>query len=265
MSLPTYGQSTRIMSYNIRFDNPADGLNAWGNRKEFLAEQLQSTNPDVLAIQESLPQQVEYLASRLTGYDHAGQGRDEGGQGESTTIFFKKSRFELREVHQFWLSSSPDQLSTGWDAAIRRICTYVLLFDKQINRHVLVFNTHFDHVGREARIKSAELILRKIKESNPQDLPVILTGDFNATPDSEPIQILQQELRDCRLLAASKSVAAQGSFNAFDSAKPATQLIDHIFVTAGITVTTYSILVKTREGRYPSDHFPIVVDISMPK
>ncbi|MBL7847939.1 MAG: endonuclease/exonuclease/phosphatase family protein [Cyclobacteriaceae bacterium] len=265
MPYPASGQAIRIMSYNIRFDNPADGLNSWGNRREFLAGQVQSADPDVLAIQESLPNQVEFLSTKLNGYGHAGQGRDEGGQGESTTIFFRQSRFDLKEVNQFWLSESPDQLSRGWDAAIRRICTYVLLFDKQLNRSILIFNTHFDHIGHQARIKSAELILRKIKESNAQGLPVILTGDFNATPDSAPIQLLQKEMSDCRLIATSKSMAAQGSFNAFDTAKPATQLIDHIFVTSGVTVATYAVLVATQDGKYPSDHFPVVVDIALPK
>lgn len=261
VGLPGYGQSLRVMSYNIRYDNPADGLNAWSNRKDFLVAQVRKTDPDIIGIQESLPHQVEYLASTWSEYGHAGRGRDEDGQGESTTIFYRKKRFELREEHMFWLSETPYQLSKGWDAAIRRICTYVLLYDKETKQHILVFNTHFDHVGQEARLQSARLIIRKIREVSSGRLPVVLMGDFNAVPESEPIRALQGGLQDTRVEAKEKSMGSDGSYNAFDSTKPATQLIDHIFVSSSFAVNHYAVLVESRESRYPSDHFPVVADL----
>lgn len=265
MMTPLYSQSLRVMSYNIRYDNPADGPNAWGYRKEFLVEQVKKTNPDILGIQESLPNQVAYLASALPEYDHVGKGRDENGQGESTTIFYKKKRFDLKEDHQFWLSETPDTISKGWDAAIRRICTYALLYDKNTRRSFWIFNTHFDHVGREARVKSAELILNRIDNINNASLQVILLGDFNATPESEPIQKLSAGMQDARLMAKKRVAGPEGSFNAFDFAKPATTLIDHIFVTPDVAVKKYLVLVNARESRYPSDHFPVVVELTLTK
>lgn len=262
---PLYSQSLRVMSYNIRYDNPADGLNAWSNRKEFLVEQVKKVNPDILGIQESLPNQVAYLVEALPDYDHVGTGRDENGQGESTTIFCKKKRFDLKNEHQFWLSETPNKISKGWDAAIRRICTYALLYDKSAKRALWIFNTHFDHVGTEARLKSAELILKKISEANGDQLPVILTGDFNATPDSEPIQKLSAAMRDTRVAAKKRAVGSEGSYNAFDSSKPATALIDHVFVSENVTVKKYSVVLESRESRYPSDHFPVVVELTLPK
>lgn len=259
---PLHAQPLRAMTYNIRLDNPADGLNAWSNRKQFLLEQVKKADPDILGVQESLPNQVTYLASTLPDFAHVGTGRDENGLGESTTIFFKKKRFELKEHHQFWLSETPDTLSKGWDAAIRRICTYALLYDKKAKQSFWIFNTHFDHVGREARLKSAALILKKIREANTASLPVLLMGDFNATPESEPVQKLSSGMKDARTAAEKRMAGAEGSFNGFDSSKPATALIDHIFVTSNIRVKKYAVLVESRESRYPSDHFPVLVDLA---
>lgn len=262
VSVRGQSQPLRVMSYNIRFDNPADGPNAWPNRKEFLVDQLRKVNPDILGIQESLPHQVSYLAESLTGYGHAGVGRDENGTGESTTIFFRLDRFTLTESRSFWLSETPHEMSKGWDAAIRRISTYARLTDKKSGQAWLVLNTHFDHVGEVARKKSAELILKKIAELNPAKHPVILLGDFNATPDSEPIAILKRGLTEARLATPNVISTQPGSFNAFDASKTADRLIDHIFVSGDIRVDRYTMLVEAREGRYPSDHFPVVADLT---
>jgi endonuclease/exonuclease/phosphatase family metal-dependent hydrolase len=253
----------RVMSYNIRYDNPADGPNAWSNRRDFLVAQVRTADPDILGVQESLPAQVEYLVSQFPAYGHAGQGRDENGTGESTTIFFRMDRFEMTESGTFWLSETPEKMSKGWDAAIRRICTYVRLKDRKTNKSYLVLNTHFDHVGVEARKKSAELLLIKMKQLNPAGLPVILLGDFNATPDSEPVVILKGKLNEARLHATQVLLPQPGSFNAFDSSKPAENLIDHVFVSRDLEVGRYAMLVETREGRYPSDHFPVVVELTL--
>lgn len=261
VSVRGQSQPLRVMSYNIRFDNPADGPNAWPNRKEFLVDQLRKVNPDILGIQESLPHQVSYLAESLTGYGHAGVGRDENGTGESTTIFFRLDRFALTESRSFWLSETPDEMSKGWDAAIRRICTYVRLTEKKSGQTLLVLNTHFDHVGEVARRKSAELILKKIAELNQAKHPVILLGDFNATPESEPITIVKGGLMEARLVAGKMTLPQPGSFNAFDSGKPAANLIDHMFLSSDVRVVNYEMLVESREGRYPSDHFPVFADL----
>lgn len=250
------------MSYNIRYDNPADGPNAWSNRKSFLVEQVKTADPDILGVQESLPAQVDFLAAYLPGYGRAGVGRDENGTGESTTIFFRLDRFEMTESRAFWLSETPDVMSQGWDAAIRRICTYVRLTDKLTHQSWLVLNTHFDHVGEEARKQSAELIVKKIKELNAAKHPVILMGDFNATPESAPLVFLRTYLAEARRVAKTVSLPQAGSYNAFDTAKPADRLIDHVFVSADLSVEKYQMFMEMREGRYPSDHFPVMAEIS---
>lgn len=257
-------QPLRVMSYNIRYDNPEDGKNAWSNRKEFLAEQITRTNPDILGVQESLPSQVDWLGTALKGYGKAGIGRDEDGTGESVTIFFRTERFEMTESRTFWLSETPNEISKGWDAAIRRICTYVRLRDRRTGQILLVLNTHFDHIGPLARRNSAELVSKKISELNKDKQPVILFGDFNATQDSSPIEILKYDLIEARLAAANVNRPQQGSYNGFDTTKPAEDLIDHIFISQDIKVDRYAMLVETRDNRYPSDHFPVVLELILP-
>lgn len=261
MSPELDAQPLRVMSYNIRYDNPGDGLNAWPVRRQALADQIKTTDPDIFGVQESLPHQVAWLADALPEYEHLGVGRDENGTGESTTIFFKASRFEVLTSGMFWLSDTPGELSKGWDAAIRRICTWVGLADKQSGKSLLMLNTHFDHVGEKAREQSANLIVKKIKELNTNHDPVILTGDFNATPTSSPIIILGKNLVEARTAIKTPSIPQPGSFNGFDSSVPAANLIDHIFVSSGISITNYRMLVEPHDGRYPSDHFPVVADL----
>jgi endonuclease/exonuclease/phosphatase family metal-dependent hydrolase len=261
MVMTSSAQPLRVMSYNIRYDNPADGPNAWSNRKEFLAEQITTTNPDILGIQESLPSQVDWLATALKGYGKAGIGRDENGTGESVTVFFRMEKFEMTESRTFWLSETPNEMSKGWDAAIRRICTYVRLRDRKTGQILLVLNTHFDHVGPLSRRNSAELLCKKISELNNDKHPVILLGDFNATQDSSPIEVLKNDLVEARLAAANVNRPQQGSYNGFDTSKPAENLIDHIFVSQEIKVERYAMLVETRNNRYPSDHFPVVAEL----
>lgn len=268
----TSAQSLRVMSYNIRYDNPADGPNAWSNRRDFLVTQVRTADPDILGVQESLPAQVEYLVSQFPAYGHAGQGRDENGTGESATIFFRMDRFEMTESGTFWLSETPEKMSKGWDAAIRRICTFVRLRDKITQQSWLVLNTHFDHVGVLARQKSAELLTKKILElvrvdTNAPDYvisqPIVLMGDFNATPESLPVEILKRELSDARLIADHVSIPQKGSYNAFNTSKFAEDLIDHIFVSRVISVADYRLIVESRDGRYASDHFPVVIDLQI--
>lgn len=256
-------QSLKVITYNIRLDVASDGDNAWGNRKEFFTSQIQFYEPDIFGTQESQPHQVDYLAQNLTGYLHVGLGRDEGGKGESTTIFFKKERFLLKEQHTFWLSETPDHSSKGWDAAFPRICTYILLNDKIAHQNFWVFNTHLDHIGVEARKKGVSLILSMMSEVNTKKLPVIFMGDFNSEPEEEVIQNLRKEMKDTRLVSETKPFGPSGTFNAFEFHKPVTKLIDYIFVTPQIKVKKYAVLSDNKDLKYPSDHLPVYVELNL--
>lgn len=252
------------MTYNIRLNVKSDGQNAWDNRKAVLAAQVNFYEPDFLGIQEALPEQVNYLDSSLGNYRHIGVAREGEGKGEASSIFYNLNRFDLLSQNTFWLSATPDSVSKGWDAAYLRVCTYGLFLDKKTKKKCWVFNTHLDNTGEVARIKSAELILKTINNLNTSKLPVILTGDFNSTPESAVINMMKSELNDARDISVMKPFGPAGTFNNFQFDKPVTMLIDYVFVSKLplITVKKYAVLSDSYDLRYPSDHLPVFVQLS---
>jgi endonuclease/exonuclease/phosphatase family metal-dependent hydrolase len=260
--LPSNGQFLKLMTYNIRFDNPNDGANKWNLRKEFLAKQIQFYSPEILGIQEGLFHQLEYLDSALANYNYIGVGRDDGKQdGEYCAIFFNAQKLSLLEHSTFWLSETPNNISKGWDAVLERICTYALFKCSETKKLFWVFNTHLDHIGTEARQKSAELIWAKINEFNTNGYPVILLGDFNSTPTSKPIIFLSSVMQET-FNAAGFTFGPPGTFNGFDFCKPVTHHIDFIFASKfNIIVQSHAILSDSYECKYPSDHLPVLVKV----
>lgn len=260
-----FSQEIKVMSYNIRLDHPGDGPNRWEHRKSKVASLLNYYEADFIGCQEVLYQQLTYLDSNLKGYNYIGVGRDDGNQaGEYSTIFYMKDRYDLITSSTFWLSPTPDQPSKGWDAALNRVCTYGLFRHKQSQQEIWVFNTHFDHVGKEARAASAQLILEKIKQLNQNNAPVILCGDFNTRPEEAPAQILGAALWNTR----DKSHLIYGdaaTWNAFEFNKKPAGCIDYIFTTPFpyLTVKKFATLTNSYELKYPSDHFPILATLQL--
>lgn len=256
-------QPHRFLTYNIRLDVASDGENAWPKRQDYLAAQIHFYAPDVFGIQEGLPHQVEYLQENLPQYASFGEGREGGKKGESTHIFYLKSRYEAEQQRVFWLSATPDTVSMGWDAACLRVCTAVLLKEKASGRRFWVFNTHLDHMGKVARIQSAELMLAKAKTFNADNLPVILMGDMNSEPDSEVIAKLRSEMLDARDLSIEPPFGPSGTFNGFKFDQPVTLLIDYIFASknSAFTVNKFAVLSDSKDLRYPSDHLPVMADL----
>lgn len=177
-------QSLRVMTYNIRYDNPQDPVHSWEKRKSKVLQIINDHRPDVLGVQEALSHQVKDLVGSEKNLAFVGVGRDDGRKaGEFSAIIFRTDRFDLQEHGDFWLSEKPDEPgSIGWDAAHPRIATWALVIDKQEARKILLVNTHLDHIGQEARKRSVELIKSRIAELG-YDVPVIITGDFNFTRD----------------------------------------------------------------------------------
>ncbi|MEO1023634.1 MAG: endonuclease/exonuclease/phosphatase family protein [Bacteroidota bacterium] len=256
--------SMRIMTYNIRYDNPNDGVNAWMNRKEWLAETISAADLDILGIQEGLHHQVTYLDSLLPGFSYLGSGRQDGKeQGEYAAIFYKTQRFEVIKNGVFWLSETPETVSVGWDASLERICTYALLKEKETGESIWVLNTHFDHKGEQARVASAKLILEWIDSNNPSSLPVVLMGDLNARESSEPIHLFSEYLVDTKAIPDSLKTGPYGTFNGFDVNTPLDRRLDYIFVSGRFTIHSYSVLNTIRDQRTPSDHLPVLAEISL--
>lgn len=261
--------SARVMSYNIRYDNPGDGVNRWELRREHLAGQVRLHAPHFLGVQEALHHQLTWLDGELPEMDWIGVGRDDGGQeGEYSAILYDSTRFELvaGSDSTLWLSPTPGVTgSRGWDAALPRILTFGTFRERASGRQIMVFNTHFDHRGDSARAGSARLIAETVRRlAGAEGLPAVVTGDFNATPDSEPYDVLTGGgLRDAFTESETPHVGPLFTFEGFEvggSENP--RRIDYIFVNGEVTVRSHAIMSTYRERRYPSDHLPVVVDIA---
>ncbi len=191
-----------IMSYNIRYDNPKDGEFAWENRKHATPVMLADMQPDVFGVQEARPQQMKFFVENLPEYGYYGVGRDDGREkGEFMTVFYRKDKFELLDSLTIWLSETPDVPSKGWDSHRPRTATITLLKHKESGKKFYYVNTHIDHLGPEAKKNGTQLILDKMAEINRKKLPVVMTGDFNMTPDYEVIVKLKESMKSAREFA----------------------------------------------------------------
>lgn len=254
----------RVMSFNVRFDNANDGEHAWPRRRPRAREVLRFYRPDVLRLQEALAHQVEQVADDLPGYAWVGVGRNDGkAAGEFAPIFYKANRLDLLDSGTFWLSPTPNEVgSKGWDAALPRIATWARLHDREgEGGEFVAINTHFDHRGQIARTESAKLIVRRAAEI-AGDLPIVLTGDFNATPDSDPYRVLADAYADARATAET-TLGPAGTFGTFTAIGAAAPQIDYIFVPHGTAVTRFATLAHHWQGHHVSDHFPVMADVRL--
>lgn len=258
----------RVMTYNLRYLNTIDqSPHTWAERVPAITKLIQMENPDIIGSQEALYQQIQDLTPELPEYNYVSLGREGGNKGEYSAIFYKKDRFTPLEYDYYWLSDTPNVIgSKTWGNQISRMVTWAKFLDKKSNQKFYAVNAHFDHQSPNAREKSAVLILEKIKEFDPT-LPVILTGDFNAGPASLPHQILTQDgaFIDLWDTAQSRVNENLGTFNAFKD--PAGQgpkrRIDWILGKGNILAKTIEIINYQKNGQFPSDHYPVVTDLTM--
>ncbi|NIJ53044.1 endonuclease/exonuclease/phosphatase family protein [Dyadobacter arcticus] len=264
-SSSTFAQNNTITvaTYNLRYNTPNDGMNAWPNRKENVKGLIQFHEFDIFGVQEALIGQLRDVAE-LTDYVFFGKGRDDGKEGgEHSAIFYRKDRFKLLKSGDFWLSETPEKPGKGWDAVCcNRIATWGKFQDITSKKEFFLFNVHFDHQGVEARRQSGHLMVKKINEIAAKST-VILTGDFNSTPDTEQIKAIQTILSDAHEVTKQKPYGPEGTFNSFKFDAPMDKRIDYIFVSKNIDVFKYGVLTDAREQRYPSDHQPLVVKVAL--
>jgi endonuclease/exonuclease/phosphatase family metal-dependent hydrolase len=253
----------RVMSFNLRYGSANDGVNSWPKRQDLLLHTIEAFRPDLLGSQETLAFQAEFLNQKLPGHTMVGVGRDDGKkQGEFSALWYRTERFEALASGTFWLSETPQSPgSKSWDSSLPRIATWVKLRDKQANGGELVFlNTHWDHRGNQARIESGKLIRRWLNE-NAAGKPAIVTGDLNVTEDHAGIAALLAPDADPKLLDVFRSVHAkagadEGTFHGF-LGRPRGRRIDFIFASPQFKPSEATIDRTSREGRFPSDHFPV--------
>ncbi len=252
--------SLKLISYNIRYDNPADGPDNWQYRREDLASEVLSQHADIIALQEVLSSQKDFLMSKWSGYASYGIGREDGKlKGELIPVFYDTIKFSLISATTHWLSETPDIPGKGWDAACERVVAMVWLLEKKSQQRLLVVNTHWDHIGVEARNESASLIMSFLKPSLDAHEDIVLLGDLNATPEQESVGKLKSVLLD----SCPKEKENDCTFNAF-LAEPTNPVhIDYILYSSSFAkCKAYEVLKwKTKAGRELSDHYGVVAEI----
>jgi endonuclease/exonuclease/phosphatase family metal-dependent hydrolase len=253
-----------LITYNIRLNTPGDGEHAWPHRKEDVAALFRFHRASVFCVQEALPDQMDDLQQAFPGFASEGVGRDDGvRKGEFSAVFYDLSRFQKLDGGTFWLSETPDQCSLGWDAAFKRVCSWVRLKETFSGYEFFVFNTHFDHRGEVARRESAKLILRKIESIAPKGYPVVLCGDFNLPPDSGPIGQIKTCLKDAFEATELPPYGSVATYHGFTYDDPPEQRIDYVFVSEGIHVLRYAALTDSRDRSFFSDHLPVLVTLKL--
>jgi len=256
-------QPITAMTFNIRYDSPHDGDNIWQNRKEGLTDLLLKRQPDIIGTQEGQSHQLDFINRKVKSYKMIGVDREKNGESEFSSIFYNSKTLTLIKTETFWLSETPSIPSLGWDASYKRICTYGVFKTKDTNQQFLVFNTHLDHMGENARMQSALLINKKIKEINTKNLPVILMGDFNCEPNSEPIKAINELLNDGVKLSKTNLSGPIGTFSGFDLNAALDKRIDYIFVDK-FEIDSYShVDSKIPNGNWPSDHLPVLTKLKI--
>lgn len=259
---------TTVMSFNIRYAGAQDGDNSWNNRRYLVRRAIRDHKPSIFGLQECLWDQGVELSEAFYGYRITGVGRDDGVRaGEMCLIFTRQDRYHVLDHGNFWLSETPEVPgSMGWDAACPRIVTWVKMRDRWCNPDtVFVFNTHLDHIGEEARLEGAKLLQQKIVEIADGHATIVM-GDFNnaAVSDSPAYRLLVDEgymagvaLRDSWFFASQEQrLQPKSTFHGF-TGQGTRGRIDWILTTGEFAGIDAGIERFNKDGRYPSDHFPV--------
>lgn len=248
-----------VMTYNIRNSNANDGVNSWKNRKQKLFDVIKQANPKVFGTQEVLKDQLKDLQQAFPEYNAYGVGRSNGRHaGEHSAVFYKRADYDLMLGGNFWLSETPGIAgSKSWDAALTRICTWVKLREKSTGNEFFVFNTHFDHKGKEARRKSAALI-RSMVDSLAGLNPVLVMGDFNFTPTDTAYRIMTDN-NSYRISLGDSRTDDSLSFTdcGFNVSNKNCNRIDYVFYSKGLERIGYKVHTDNDGTYYPSDHLAV--------
>lgn len=251
---------TKVMTYNIRNSHAADGINRWERRKDTWINLVRKVDPDILGTQEVLSDQLRYIRKKMPDYTAHGVGRNDGKtKGEYSAIFYKKAKYDMTKGGNFWLSETPDIPGTkSWDAAITRICSWVQLREKNTGKSFFVFNTHFDHKGKEARRNSARLIRHYIDSLAGND-PVVVTGDFNLEPDDAGYSTMTGQGYRVPLHDTWMEGALPYTDCGFEVSNKKCSRIDYIFASPQYKPNSYTVHTDNNGTYYPSDHLTVSV------
>jgi endonuclease/exonuclease/phosphatase family metal-dependent hydrolase len=262
-------ETVRVCTYNVRRDVESDGRFAWDGRREGVVSTLRFHRPDVVGLQEPLAHQYDDLRDALEAYEWVGRSRYGGKRaGEFCPVGYRAERFERVAGDTFWLSETPgEEGSVGWDGAYPRVATWVRLRDRETGTPLTYVNTHLDHEGEQARIEGAHLLVERLPAIR-DGAPAVVAGDCNATPGEAPYRVLAGEdrftspLSDARLASPHLPHGPATTMTDYETLRP-DRRIDHVFVV-DCEVVHYGVAGDvTADGSYPSDHLPVVVDLTV--
>lgn len=244
----------KVMSYNIRMGEANDGTNSWRYRFPATAFMIEDQKPDVFGVQEAYDYQVLFIKENCRDYDCAGVGREDGRKkGEHMSIFWNKKTVKMIKWGTFWLSETPGKPSMGWDAACVRTATWALMQCKKTGKKFYYVNTHLDHVGAEAQKNGLKLIVDRIAGINPDGYPMVLTGDFNVTPDNPSLADLNKIMQSARNIAEKSD--SLGTYHGWGKNS---KMIDYIYCSGFSKCVEYQTVTKKYADRsFVSDHYPI--------
>jgi endonuclease/exonuclease/phosphatase family metal-dependent hydrolase len=255
-----------VMSFNIRYGTAPDGDNHWTLRRGFLFDVVREQDADIIGLQEALDSQIREITNAVPGYAVVGVGRDDGrAGGEFSAILVRKERYHVAAAGTFWFSDSPSEPgSASWGNRYPRICTWARLIDRD-GTALWIFNVHLDHESQPSRERSTELLRRRIEMRPLPGEPVIVTGDFNVGEDNPAIRTLAGDKAFVDTFRVVHPDERQvGTYTAFKPGQLDGPKIDYVFVQRGTEVLSAEIIRTARDGRYPSDHFPVVARVRLP-
>jgi endonuclease/exonuclease/phosphatase family metal-dependent hydrolase len=268
-------QSVKVMTYNLRLDTPDDGVNQWPKRTDKVVALITKYNPDIIGVQEALHHQLQDLLRLLPDYSYCGVGRDDGKEkGEYSAILFRNSRFGLLDTRTHWLSETMDiPGSKSWDAAITRVFTTARFFDRETKKEFVMANTHFDHIGKTARLMSATMMKNYLagmegganldNTGNRIEIPMIVSGDFNSEPTEDPYKTMVDEAMAIVLYDSRPEVSTAGTFCGFKVGGLPCRTIDFIFHTKQWVARNYQVITDNDGTYYPSDHLPVLASFDL--
>ncbi len=252
-----------VISSNIRFNNPADGVHSWDGRRNILANALNHYQPDIIGTQEGWEPQLRDLEELLDGLNIIDNNREWIDDRMYPSIYYRPDKFEYVDSGDIWLSETPYvAASKSFDSAFPRLCTWAILKAKEIGKHYFFVNAHLDHLETKTRQEQIKVLIDEIKKVRA-DYPVILTGDFNESPFEKVRMILDHSdlnLVDPWFMQKHEECESHHSFK---GTREDGSRIDWILHSKGTLGCIQIHLHKENEnGIYPSDHFPVVATLS---
>lgn len=248
-----------IISFNIRSRDDKNG-NSIAERAPRLSAITSRYDADIIGFQEYKPAWESHIADSYSDqYDMFSKYRNETTDIEASPILWRRDTFDCIKTGYFWLSDTPEIESRGWDEKYNcyRMCVYVILKHKSSGKTFTVMNTHFGF-GDKGQVASANLIYdysKKISEN-----PTLIVGDFNMKPDSAGYAAMIKHFRDVNTCTAND---LSTTYHNYRPEEITTGHIDYCFIDKNIIPLNQKIMTDTVEGKYPSDHFGLYIELDI--